>query len=147
MKCKTANKKLTLYFNNNLSVAQNEAIKNHLKNCESCYNLYSELKTTYNLIEKKETLKPNPFLYTRINQQLVNIKNIENQPIFIPAYKKVLQTVLLSFVILIAVGGGIKLGSLSGIQQEKQILVSQTTEFYFNDLGQEKIEFFLLRNE
>ncbi len=144
MKCKTANKKLTPYFNNELSVEQNKTIKNHLKNCESCYNLYSELKTTYDLIEKKETLKPNPFLYTRINQQLINIKNKENQSIFIPVYKKVLQTVLLSFVILIAVGGGIKLGSLSRIQQEKQLLVSQTTEFYFNDLGQEKIEVFLL---
>lgn len=144
MKCKTANKKLILYFNNELSVAEDEAIKNHLKNCENCYNLYSDLKTTYNLIEKKETLKPNPFLYTRINQQLINIKNKENQPVFIPAYRKVLQTVLLSFVILIAVGAGIKLGSLSGIQQEEKILVSPTTEFYFNDLGQEKIEVFLL---
>ncbi|MEA3450852.1 MAG: zf-HC2 domain-containing protein [Bacteroidota bacterium] len=144
MKCKTAHKKLTHYFNNELSVAEDEAIKNHLKNCENCYNLYSELKTTYNLIEKKETLKPNPFLYTRINQQLINIKNKENQPVFIPAYRKVLQTVLLSFVILIAVGAGIKLGSLSGIQQEEKILVSPTTEFYFNDLGQEKIEVFLL---
>jgi len=144
MKCKKANKKLTLYFNNELSVAEDEAIKNHLKNCENCYNLYSELKTTYNLIGKKETLKPNPFLYTRINQQLINIKNKENQSVLIPAYRKVLQTVLLSFVILIAVGAGIKLGSLSGIQQGKKILVSQTTEFYFNDLGQEKIEVYLL---
>ncbi len=145
MKCRTVNKNLVQYYNKELSVAKDEAIRNHIKNCTSCYRLYRELEATYNLIEKKEVLKPNPFLYTRINQKLENIKNGKNQPYFIPVYKKVLQPILLSFFILIGIVGGIKLGNISAAQPEKQLLVSQTTEFYLNDLKQEKIEAFLLK--
>ena len=144
MKCKTINRKLILYFNNELSDSQKKEIKKHLENCEDCYKLYSELEMTFNLIEKKEVLKPNPFLYTRISQKLIDIKSQKSLSIFSPVYKKILQPVLLSFVLVIGLFLGVKLGSINEIEQKEQLFVSHTTEFYFNDLDQERLEVLLL---
>lgn len=144
MKCKKIHKKLIPYFNKELSEKQNEAVKKHLENCKSCSELYFELKMTFNLVEKKEILKPNPFLYTRIKQQLIDIKNKKNKYIFNHVYKKITQTILLPFILVICIWAGIKIGSIKEIKQE-QFLVYDANEFYFNDLEQEKIEILLLK--
>ncbi len=144
MKCKTVNKNLILYFNNEISEEKKNVIQNHLKTCNACYRLYSELEATYNLIGTTEKLSPNPFLYTSINQKLINLKNKENKIFLIPGSKNALQTALMSFFIIIAVVGGILLGNLTETHSKKQVLISKTTEYYFNDLSQEKIETFLL---
>lgn len=145
MKCKTVHKKLIFYINDEFIGSENEEIKNHLKNCEKCCNLHTELKTTLNLIEKKKTVKPNPFLYTRIKQKLNEIESEKRQIVFKPVYKKILQPVLLSFLLAGGLFFGIKLGNTYETIQQKDNSVSQTTEFYFNDFKQENLEVLLLK--
>lgn len=144
MKCKTVHKKLIFYINKEINNTENEEIKTHLQNCENCFDLYTELEATLNLIKKKKTLEPNPFLYTRIKQKLKDIESEKKRVIFNPVYKKVLQPVLLSFFLAASLFSGIKLGNIYEIKQQEQLSVSQTTEFYFNDLEQERSEVLLL---
>ena len=147
MKCKAVSKeKMILYYNNELSHIQSEKVKMHMENCEECLHLYSNLELTYNLTNEKEFVEPNPFLYTRINQRLVDIKYNENQTILQALYPKLLQTVLFSFVVIIGLLGGIMLGSIDKNQVYEQSLTSPTTEFYFNDLEQEQMEALLIND-
>ena len=145
MKCKNIHKKLISYINDELTGSKNIQIKSHLKNCEKCYNIYTELATTLNLVGEKKTIKPNPFLYTRIKQKLNEIENEKKQTVHNPVYKKVLQPAFLSLLLAAGIFTGIKLGSSYEIKQQKNISVSQTTEFYFNDFNQEKLEIVLLK--
>ncbi len=148
MKCKLVSKeKIILYYNNELSPLQNEEIKNHIENCEACFHLYSNLEMTYDLINIKDSLETNPFLFTRISQRLVDIKNRENQTIFQPIYHKMAQALVFSFVVIIGLLGGILLGSIEKPEDYEQSSVLQTTEFYFNDLEQEKMEALLINEE
>ncbi len=144
MKCKTVNKQLILFYNNELSEIQNQEIKDHLENCKVCYSLYYELEMTFNLIVKKEILKPNPYLYTIVNQRLIDIKNKKTKSIFRRVNKKVLQHALLSLMLVMGLWGGIKLGNINEVKQKERLIVSKTTEFYFNDLKQESVELVLL---
>lgn len=145
MKCKNVHKKLIFFINDELTGSVNEEIKIHLKTCKKCNNIYTELETTLNLVGKKKTIKPNPFLYTRIKQKLNEIEIEKKQAVFNPVYKRVLQPVFLSLLLAAGIFTGIKLGSSYEIKQQKNISVSQTTEFYFNDFNQEKLEIVLLK--
>lgn len=144
MNCKTVSEKLISYSNGELSSSENDILKTHLENCGSCYHLYTEIETTLNLIEKRKTLEPNPFLYTRIKQRLDAIESGTDRPVFIPVYRKVLQPVLLSFLLASGVFFGIKLGNICALNHQEKYSKSQTTEFYFNDFQQEKLEVLLL---
>jgi len=146
MECKKVHEKLIFYSYDELNSFENEGIKTHLQNCENCYNLYTELEATINLIKKKKNLEPNPFLYTRIKQKLEVIENEKNQPVFSPAFIKVLQPVFLLFLLAISLISGIELGNTFEIKQQEEISMSQTTEFYFNDFHQEKLEVLLLND-
>ncbi|MCD4792421.1 MAG: zf-HC2 domain-containing protein [Bacteroidales bacterium] len=145
MKCKNIHKKLIFFINDELTGSINEEIKIHLKGCKKCNNIYTALETTLNLVGKKKTIKPNPFLYTRIKQKLNEIEIEKKQAVFNPVYKRVLQPVFLSLLLAAGIFTGIKLGSSYEIKQQKNKSVSQTTEFYFNDFNQEKLEIVLLK--
>ena len=144
MKCKEVNKKLLSYINNDLSNFENENIKNHLKNCKTCYEISSELHTTMNLFDDRITLQPNPFLYTRILQKLNNSKTIQGNYSIFPVFKKVLQPVIFSLLLMFSVFLGIKLGNTYQTDQQEKNTSSLTIEYYFNDFEQEAIEVSLL---
>ncbi len=146
MKCKLVQNKLIFYSNGDLSSSENKEIKTHLQNCENCYALYTELETTLILIENKKTIEPNPFLYSRIKQKLDNLESKKEQATFNPVYKKILQPVILSFLLVIGLYSGVRLGNTFSIKQQDILSVSQTTEFYLNDLQQEKLEVLLLND-
>ncbi len=144
MNCKSVNKKLIFYINNETSKSDYEKIQTHLKSCKKCSALHYELKTTLKLIEERKAPEPNPFLYTRIKQELERRKNEKKTYEF--SLGRILQPVFLSFLLILGIAGGIKLGNMYDIKQNNQSVISQTTEFYLNDFKQEKIEAFLLNN-
>ncbi len=144
MKCNIVRKKLIYHLNDGLNSTENEEITTHLANCKNCYHLYTELEATINLTGKQKTLEPNPFLYTKIKQKLDNIEIGKNQTVHTPVYKKVLQPVFLSFLLVLGLYSGIKIGNSFEIKQQESVAVSQSTEFYFDDLQHEKIEILLL---
>lgn len=146
MTCKLVQKKMIFHLNGELNSSENAEIKTHLQNCENCYNLYVELETTLNLIEKKKTIESNPFLYTRIKQKLDDLESKKDRTAINPIYKKILQPVFLSFLLAIGLYSGVKLGNTFDIKQQDKLSVLQTTEFYFNDLQQEKLELLLLND-
>lgn len=96
-------------------------------------DVQQKVNDAYNSFEQRNGLEPNPFLYTRIEQRIEEIEN--------PSYEKkhisvqVLQPILMSLLIAVALFGGIKIGNLSS--SSEQVYEEYTTEYLLNDMEQE----------
>ncbi|MBR9682784.1 MAG: zf-HC2 domain-containing protein [Candidatus Aenigmarchaeota archaeon] len=144
MKCKEVNKKLVSYINDELSNTENKNVKSHLESCAICNEIAVELQNTMNLFDDRITLQPNPFLYTRILQELNNLHTVQDNNGFLPVFKKVLLPVMFSLLLIFSVFLGITLGNIYETNQQEKETSSLTIEYFFNDLEQETVEVSLL---
>lgn len=145
MKCKEVNKKLVSYINNELSNTENENVKSHLESCAICNEIVVELQNTMNLFDDRITLQPNPFLYTRILQELNILHTVQDNNGFLPVFKRVLLPVMFSLLLIFSVFLGITLGNIYETNQQEKETSSLTIEYFFNDLEQETVEVSLLK--
>lgn len=145
MKCKEVNKKLVSYINNELSNTENENVKSHLESCAICNEIVVEFQNTMNLFDDRITLQPNPFLYTRILQELNILHTVQDNNGFLPVFKRVLLPVMFSLLLIFSVFLGITLGNIYETNQQEKETSSLTIEYFFNDLEQETVEVSLLK--
>lgn len=145
MKCKEVNKKLVSYINNELSNTENENVKSHLESCAICNEIVVELQNTMNLFDDRITLQPNPFLYTRILQELNILHTVQDNNGFLPVFKRVLLPVIFSLLLIFSVFLGITLGNIYETNQQEKETSLLTIEYFFNDLEQETVEVSLLK--
>jgi hypothetical protein len=101
-----------------------------------------KVNAAYDSLSKQHRLEPNPFLFTRIERRIEEIENSASAVSFIPA-KQVLQPVLMSLIILLALLGGIRIGSIWNTTEQTN--EKYTTEYLLNDIKQEHIEVALLK--
>jgi len=146
MKCKKIHKKLIFYIDGDLSSKENKKIEEHLSSCKNCSRLYSEMKSSMEIIQDEKSIETNPYLYTRIKQQLNNINENATKPIFAIQRLKMLQPIMVSFLIAVGIFIGVSIGNNFPLQ-ENNIADTQTELNYINDLQQEHVEYFLLNNE
>lgn len=144
MKCKNFHKKMIFYIDGELTAPENSVIDQHLKTCNDCSLLFSELKSCYKLIENKETLKPNPFLYTRIKQNIENIEQALSLKELKPVYMRIIQPVLIACLLVTGISFGILLGNSYDNTPQKNKSIASTNEFYMNDFQSEELEINLL---
>ncbi len=147
MNCKEVNSNLIFYIEDELQPDKKTEIKEHLQSCQDCNKLFLDIKETFTIIEKEKKIKPNPFLFTRIQQQISNLEEQKSSSVLQPNFIKILQPVTLSLLLLSGIVFGIFLGSSFQKQEQNQTIVHQTDEFYLNDFQLEKIETFLLTEE
>ena len=146
MKCKKIHKNLIFYIDGDLSSKENKEIEEHLSSCKNCSRLYSEIKSSMGIIQNEKSIETNPYLYTRIKQQLNNINENTTKSVFAIQQKKLFQPIMVSFLIAVGIFIGVSIGNNYPIQ-ENNIADTQTELNYINDLQQEHIEYFLLNNE
>ena len=147
MKCKIVTEKLIFYLDNEIEEEEREQIKEHLAECNKCNELFNELTSVLEYTKLKEIPEVNPFLYTRIKQKLENYKDDKAEILLSFIHRLQLQPIILSFLLIFGLAGGIKLGNLYDANSSNDNTISQTTEYYLNDLAQEKLEAFLLENQ
>jgi predicted anti-sigma-YlaC factor YlaD len=143
MKCKEVRKRLGDYASGDLKPEVYEMVSEHLKLCIKCSALLEELNSTMRLINKRERLEPNPFLYTRIKEKLHDSQENEIR-VKIPVFRRVLQPVMLSLLLAGAIFTGIKLGDTIVSEQEQTNTYAEETEYYLNDMEHESLEVYLL---
>ncbi len=146
MNCDQINKMFIPYSEGELSSRESEEVSTHLQSCKSCSAIYSELQSTYDLIDRRKELEPNAFLYTRIKQQLENEELRERGVVKVSILKKILQPVMVTMVLTFAVFSGIKLGNTYKQKTENRVIVERTTEYYLNDMQQESLEMAILND-
>lgn len=146
MNCKSVQSKLIFFSDGELDSNESAIVSEHLNSCSSCSNLYNELIISLGLIKKKKTLEINPFLYTRIQQQLDVIKNGKVQVSKNRGFKRLVQPVFLSILLIAGIWSGVQLGNIAEMDQQQNQTVSYADEFYFDGLEQENIEACLLND-
>ena len=147
MNCKEVNKNLIFFIEGELQPEKETELQEHLKDCLDCNALFMNLKETMAIITTEKETRPNPFLYTRIQEEISNLEEPRKVFVLKPNFINILQPVTLSFLLLTGVIFGISLGNSFQYQTPGQSMVYQSDEFYLNDLQQETIETFLLTEE
>jgi hypothetical protein len=110
-------------------------IENKMKQKKSHIDVNKELEATYALLGKEERLESNPFLFTRIEQQIENRESSGSQS----SFYRVLQPIFMSVLLLVAVWGGIKIGNSYTLEAQMS-----DTEYFMSDMEHESFEIALL---
>jgi len=150
MKCSEIQKKLIFYIEKELEKTSTLEIESHLSKCKKCNSIFNEMNKTYSILNNGKQLNPNPFFYTRLSEK---IKEIENKRIFHPSFIKILQPIVVSFVLIVSVVLGIVIGN--EFSQNSNIFENITeTEiqvysdnFYLNEIDEESFENFLINGK
>lgn len=147
MNCKEVNKNLIFYIDSELHPQKEKELQEHLADCSDCNELFLNLKETMEIITAEKAVKPNPFIFTRIQQEISNIKEPRGVFVSKPGFIKILQPVALSLLLIMGVIFGISMGNSIQYQAPGRSIVYQSDEFYLNDFQQETIESILLNEE
>lgn len=143
MNCKQINNKLIFYIEKSLSSEDMQQVNYHLNRCDSCKNISVLLSSSLNIINKEKRVEVNPFMHTRVLQALENRKN-QTGLAFNAMFKRVLQPMLYSAILVVGIGFGISMGNMATKSPYNTYANADMDELFLNDFNEEPIEFFLL---
>jgi anti-sigma factor RsiW len=141
MNCKAEDNDLFLYAEGSLPEERKAFIDAHLTDCPQCAALLLFLRKSQEVIEADREVEENPFLYTRI---LAKLQVDENRKA--AGLKRLIPAFVFCTVVLAAIIGGIKLGSLYSVNFSGYANELKEEKGYINDFSQESIEIFFLTN-
>lgn len=112
MNCELCHANLEAYRAGNLSHDLRIQVKEHLKTCTNCVEVFSLLNTVERVILEEKEQVPNPFLSTRIMAaiEIAETYTPQNSPAFMRVLKPVAITISLAAALFI----GIMIGNFSG---------------------------------
>lgn len=137
MKCRSIQKKLIFYHENELSKEIFADMENHLENCTNCSAFLAFLQSELSVISEEKNNKTTPFFFTRLIARVEKEQYSRSQR----SWDWLLQPALFT-VLLIGIYGGVQIGkdaSLTKIDQNAQSAMQ-----IFDDLETEPIESFIL---
>ncbi len=143
MKCREIHQNISSYINGSLSGQEFENFESHLETCTSCAQLLANVTSTLSSIDVRAQLQPNPYLYTRLIQEIENRK----QKGWIAGMQRILQPIAFVAILIIGVYLGIGLGNNYVVIDEEYASTEMQNfvdDYLFNDMDYEPIESFLL---
>ncbi|MFN8255631.1 MAG: zf-HC2 domain-containing protein [Bacteroidales bacterium] len=108
MNCESCKSELEAYREGRLQEGMTLQVKAHLESCVECYTFFKFETLVEKIINEEKGLHPNPFIGTRVVEQLETMEKKINYPV----YPKVLKPVFITASIFIAVFVGIIAGNL-----------------------------------
>jgi hypothetical protein len=78
MKCKEINKSIIKIIEKELTPENENEFKEHLKNCEECLKLYSDITDTYSILNTGQEIEPKAFFTESIMNKIDTKKVKEN---------------------------------------------------------------------
>ncbi len=142
MNCRNYRTDILLYAGGELDREKSQALEMHMKECGECRAFMNYVEESFNLIQLERNAEPNPFLATRI----LNEMEKRSQPV--PSVKRWIPAFAFVILLIAAVIGGINLGKLYSQTIFSNSNKLQEEMSYFDDLEQEQIEtFFMTSNE
>lgn len=144
MNCKEVYIKIIQYLEGDMDEKTRILFMSHLRNCSLCEHLLNEVDATFNLYNNRDMLKTDPFMFTRITQEIENRRSSNSLS---SKYFHILRPMVVAAVLIIGIYLGIGLGE-QYVAEENNIAISDIqlmeNEFLFNDFSFESIESFLL---
>lgn len=144
MKCKTLHKNLIFFLEGELSSPEMEQMKIHLSECTVCAVFADDMKKTLGILEAEKSPTVNPFFYTRLKAKLENQESEQKQVFWRPALLRVIQPAAFSFLLIVGIYTGIKIGQPALTQQYTANIMQNEVIPYLNEMEVESIETFLM---
>lgn len=143
MNCKKVHKKLIFFLEKELSDSEMNLVQEHLNNCSECALFVEEMKCTLGILERDKVVEENPYFFTRVRARLENQEQemIVRRPILI----RIFQPIVFSFILMLGVYGGIKLGTPHQSELANVTLSKQQMIPFLNEMDAEPIESFLIK--
>jgi predicted anti-sigma-YlaC factor YlaD len=66
MKCQNVQKKLSAYQDRELKLKEQEQVKSHLLNCQSCREQYEKLERVWQTLGEFKEIRPDPWFYPQL---------------------------------------------------------------------------------
>lgn len=142
MGCNKTNNELNLYVEGSLAGEKRTEFESHLSECHDCRSVLALRSDTENFIRNEKQSTPNEFLFTRI---MAGVDS--GTRTYLPAKRMMVPVMVASFLILVAVMGGISLGKLLLMNHEDVSYIVSEENRSLNDFKQEPIENFFLTSE
>lgn len=144
MKCKQLHNKLIFYLEGDLPVDEMNRVNEHLSECPDCAAFAEDMKKTLGIVQLEKSPEVNPFFYTRLKAKMeAQAESAKTKPVN-PLWTKILQPALFSFLLLIGIYSGIKMGQ----KAEDQLFATNSADEqvvpYLNEMEAEPIETFLM---
>jgi hypothetical protein len=147
MECSFVNKNLFGLVENNLSQSDRTEIERHVSSCPQCAMVISEFRKTIGDIETDRAKEVNPFAGTRILQHIESAWSGQKARSY-NAFFRVLQPVVLTFSLFLAVLIGFSLGKkgitdISAKTSADHDLQSIRSELFISDITDEDKTLFI----
>lgn len=143
MKCKEVHKLIGPFLNGLLDEKKSKLFHSHLSECNSCEKLVNEMSATLLILDNQKRLLPDPFMHTRIMQEIENRKHTN----VVFRLGRILQPIMVAAILIIGIYVGIGLGNSYTSESEEIASAdshSLVDEFLFNEMDYEPIEIFLI---
>ncbi len=111
MNCKEVENNLIFFIEGNLPENKQVDFNNHLNSCDNCKVLYQKLKADLLVIENDKITEPNPFLYSRIIENLKQVESKEPSVLRLNTKGFYVQVAAYAAGIILAIFLGIGLGA------------------------------------
>ena len=112
MKCHRVQKKLSAYQDKELKPGEQEEVRKHLLNCESCREQYEKLERAWQTLGDLEEIRSDPWFY----RQLVTKIEKPREQGLLPSLQRVFQIlrapVTVSIILIVGLLAGTYLGSI-----------------------------------
>jgi hypothetical protein len=133
---------MILYLEGLLKGPELEEVERHLEGCTSCRKFAGYLTESLEAIEKSKITENDPFFYTRLKAKLENQSVSGYEKI---SFTRILQPVLLTLVLVVAIIAGIGIGSI-GRSSKTGDYAMENLDPWINEIHSEPIETFLMNN-
>ena len=143
MKCKEIHKEINSYLNGKLDSKNLDLFNLHMEACSSCKKLVEDVSTTLSSLDHVNQLQPDPFLHTRLMQEIEN----RSTSGLLVSFQRVIQPMIAATVLILGIYLGIGLGNNYSMEGEALASAESQTlmdDYLFNDIEYEAVEIFLL---
>jgi predicted anti-sigma-YlaC factor YlaD len=140
MNCELCKIDLEAYREGRLPEGIGIQVKEHLKSCKSCTEIYNLVLLADRVIEEEKGVQSNPYLSTRIMAGIENLDPKHEKYKHVPVYQNIFKPALITVSIAVAIFIGVMAGSIykpSGNVNEVPVELS-----YMNDAAIESVSVF-----
>jgi predicted anti-sigma-YlaC factor YlaD len=118
MNCSKSKKHFIFRIEGGLPAEKNRELEQHLSVCPDCKALYNKMESTIKLIPGEKRNNPNPFFFSRIEQQLSLLKEIPAQRK--PVMVRIMKPALLTMLVAVSIFLGILVGGINSQEEVTQ---------------------------
>ncbi len=144
MNCKTLHKKLIFFIEGDLPYEEMQEAEAHLDECVECAAFAEEMKKTLEVVQWEKQIPGTPFFYTRLKARMEKEQEETLPDRKSLVWNQIIQPAIFSFLLLIGVYTGIKIGSQANTGFSSSVHAETELIPFLNEMEAEPLETFLM---